>query len=980
MSMMRLSRKDGAVTEVDASSCFDKIPPSLMSLAYCKGGLSPHVMQFLSKALLQHQYHTVTSHGVSDEYNYHSEKSHFYGPGQGLSDGTVAWALTHDKIDKVYSRQAGGAAFTGMTEGLNWRATMGAFVDDVTLYHMGKQKLSLEELESLTSEEAQLWVNLLWAASGKANMGIDKTYTALMRWAYNKNGTPFLMPQQGFSPKIREPPQGPTVEIHAISPYEAKRSLGVWKSKDLTSRAQLEKLQEKQEKFSRALLATQTTPYEALQLYRSVYYAQICYPLPSTSLQTQELQSLQSSAVNALLQKVKLPVTFPRAVVFAPTDRLGLGIPEIGFHQGYTKLQRLMSHLRLGTQLGTLMKIVLEWYQQQAGIQTSILRYLEDIDYVYCPWVAELRRFLRKARVWVDCPSLWVPGPQREGDECVMDKMRDKKDIHLEQVNAVRIYHKIVYVSDIATLDGRAIIMDHTGTLRETLGRVSRLPWPEQQEPGKNALREWKRALKRVTNEKLKLVQPLGRWHEDLDSEWKYKIAPASPDVIERTEDGLTTTHQYRGGGFKKIFDVEGQASIVRKDTVPAPTVENREALYVRGETNKISAERIQRPTSTSGELWRNYFVKNVTHMGRKNELNIQLQTPGSQILLVTDGGAEEDSGYYGWVIATSDSVLITGTGRLACANSQLQSLRPETTSYLACTAFLGQYLGHHNPRVEARITHFVDNMTVVRRMTAYNMQEKGSLLSMTLPDMDIQLQVQENLEKIFKDHHVTIQTKHVKGHQDRTGKKLTWQETLNVKADSLADESKDARKPEEIPVPAQKISLWADGHMLTTKVKEQMRLRWGMTGNYSTQSFLCKKYGWGNKLIDTIDWEVLPSQKIGVRKRAFVASYTHQWLPLNERLKRRGAVGTALCPICDREVETDLHFLCCKRYQSEKIPPVEKEISEVMKKFGVDPLLRVLVVRGLRAGRKGEKNISMRDIPAHYRQLVASQQALGWE
>ena len=81
--------------------------------------------------------------------------------------------------------------------------------------------------------------------------------------------------------------------------------------------------------------------------------------------------------------------------------------------------------------------------------------------------------------------------------------------------------------------------------------------------------------------------------------------------------------------------------------------------------------------------------------------------------------------------------------------------------------------------------------------------------------------------------------------------------------ADSLADESKDARKPEEIPVPAQIISLWADGYMLTTKVKEQVRQRWGMTGNYSTLSFLCKKYEWQENLINTIDWEALPGEKM---------------------------------------------------------------------------------------------------------------------
>ena len=45
-----------------------------------------------------------------------------------------------------------------------------------------------------------------------------------------------------------------------------------------------------------------------------------------------------------------------------------------------------------------------------------------------------------------------------------------------------------------------------------------------------------------------------------------------------------------------------------------------------------------------------------------------------------------------------------------------------------------------------------------------------------------------------------------------------------------------------------------------------------------------------------------------------------------------------------------------------------------------MDPHLRVILLRGLKAGRKGKTEIPMQDIPAHYRQLVLSQQKIGWE
>ena len=63
----------------------------------------------------------------------------------------------------------------------------------------------------------------------------------------------------------------------------------------------------------------------------------------------------------------------------------------------------MISHLRLKTPLGTLIKIVVEWYQLHAGIQQSVLEYTGNIEYIHCPWVDEVREFMRKAKVHMVC-------------------------------------------------------------------------------------------------------------------------------------------------------------------------------------------------------------------------------------------------------------------------------------------------------------------------------------------------------------------------------------------------------------------------------------------------------------------------------------------------------------------------------------------------------------------------------------------------
>ena len=37
----------------------------------------------------------------------------------------------------------------------------------------------------------------------------------------------------------------------------------------------------------------------------------------------------------------------------------------------------------------------------------------------------------------------------------------------------------------------------------------------------------------------------------------------------------------------------------------------------------------------------------------------------------------------------------------------------------------------------------------------------------MLKPDIDVQLQIQDNLDKLYREYHAYINTNHVKGHQD---------------------------------------------------------------------------------------------------------------------------------------------------------------------------------------------------------------------
>eukprot|EP00978_Attheya_sp_CCMP212_P021895 scaffold64378_cov66-Attheya_sp.AAC.2 len=52
ITTLHLMRKNGALTDVNATACYDRIMPCLMWLAYNKAGATWNIVQFFTKELL----------------------------------------------------------------------------------------------------------------------------------------------------------------------------------------------------------------------------------------------------------------------------------------------------------------------------------------------------------------------------------------------------------------------------------------------------------------------------------------------------------------------------------------------------------------------------------------------------------------------------------------------------------------------------------------------------------------------------------------------------------------------------------------------------------------------------------------------------------------------------------------------------------------------------------------------------------------
>jgi hypothetical protein len=160
-----------------------------------------------------------------------------------------------------------------------------------------------------------------------------------------------------------------------------------------------------------------------------------------------------------------------------------------------------------------------------------------------------------------------------------------------------------------------------------------------------------------------------------------------------------------------------------------------------------------------------------------------------TNLYLVSDGGAVDGHGYFGWVIATGTTVLWKGRGGTPGNPNLMESLRTESFGLLSLTRFVHQYCSYYNVNTnKAAVYHYCDNSTVVSRMRWYAERDIESPNISLSPDNDVQVQIEATL----KEMNIQISSTWVRGHQDNTPiEELSWEAILNIEADKLATKAR---------------------------------------------------------------------------------------------------------------------------------------------------------------------------------------------
>eukprot|EP00957_Ditylum_brightwellii_P171253 13036641-Ditylum_brightwellii.AAC.1 len=133
--------------------------------------------------------------------------------------------------------------------------------------------------------------------------------------------------------------------------------------------------------------------------------------------------------------------------------------------------------------MGNQIMIALSYVQLVAGSGAPFLSEVkENRSYVPDSWLGHLRTFLCQCKGKITILHAWLPAPQQEHDQILMDVFCSLKPstLTLDRLNAVCLYLSALTLSDIVTDNGTSI-MDWALTGRTRAKTM--IPWPNQNKP-----------------------------------------------------------------------------------------------------------------------------------------------------------------------------------------------------------------------------------------------------------------------------------------------------------------------------------------------------------------------------------------------------------------------------------------------------------------------------------------------------------------
>jgi hypothetical protein len=222
--------------------------------------------------------------------------------------------------------------------------------------------------------------------------------------------------------------------------------------------------------------------------YKSFYMPSLGYGTPVTTFTKKDCEEMQIPVVNAMLPKMGIALSAPRAVIFGTAQFGGLGLTQLTALQVHTRLQYLLDHLIYGDETGCLMQVLLEYTQLECGWRGNSRakgynKYSALL--INTIGITEVWENLHTCKATVEVEGIRKSDANKQQDTVIMEALVAPgrfTNKELKEINYCRIYLQALFISDITNLEGNKI-EESAGRDQRQVGRQSTWYWPIQKHP-----------------------------------------------------------------------------------------------------------------------------------------------------------------------------------------------------------------------------------------------------------------------------------------------------------------------------------------------------------------------------------------------------------------------------------------------------------------------------------------------------------------
>jgi hypothetical protein len=1013
LEISRATRKPLVLTNYDAMACYDRIIPNLGMTVSQKFGVPPTVAESNASTLEKAEFHVRTELGISPTGYHHEPEFPIYGTGQGSANSPAIWCFLSSILFDCYDTRTHPATYCDTQDTVRVKLGLIGFVDDcngqTNSFSDDGSSVTVQQLVSQTQRNAQCWTDLLHASGGA--LELSKCSNHIIQWQFSMQGAPVLVPKHSEADVSltvwdRQADEAHTLQV--LPAYTSHKTLGHYKDPAGTQSEQFRQLKKKSDSITAFLWESPLTRLEAWTFYFACYLPAVCYPLANSSLTKQRLDLVQRKAMSIIVPRCGFNRNTKKAILYGPLALGGASFRSLYVQQGVSQVTMFIRQWRKNSIPGKLLRIAVSWFQSQVGTSYSFLEQVHTaLPHLESKWLHSLRTFLQSidAKLRLDTP--YLPSLQRLHDFCIMDAIQSS-DIftpaEVRRLNYCRLYLKAITLSDLTSIDGRALDHSKLSGNHSLLSSHTHGSTIYQERPSESVWSLWKKANAIWSNPDGTLIQRLGDWvlpihsmHQRHPAYWsssllwvhiqgKYKQCTLASDRV-----------------FRETF-ISCDWATLPKEAVPMLALQAEPGFWRITQHSHILEVNAPPTAGTFTEYIAslpNWEMELLQHVEMEEDPFTVAVALELGVRAVSDGSDwHQIQGSFGWAMST-DIGERCAYGMGPARSASPHAYRSESYGLLSLLCFLrrlAEFTGKHDPWFGIVAT---DSQSLINTVLQKKPRDTSSRsmamvteadfalarrfpLDPSLPEWDIIRGIQALLQEM-----PGIQLQHVKGHQDRGTlyRHLSLLAQLNVDADAQA--SRYQRDFGSF-MPDVLLTDWTGVHLDfptgTVTAHYEAALRYQATAP-ALYDHMREQYSWTSQTMAAINWKAHgKALQQHLNRKTHLVKMVHGLLPTNWKCHRFDSLRNK-CPSCQHCVERWQHILQCKSeshtsWRESLLLIVAKKCSDLR----TMPSLQALLLRAIREWCLHPHDAAPYQMtpsdnsPRAFRRIIFQQNAIGWE